>query len=80
MTQWALGRRVHMSRTSITNLESGAQKMQLHTLFSLASALEVEPGELLPSLGEVHAHGVPVLDDQDRAVLRKFGLDSPASR
>jgi transcriptional regulator with XRE-family HTH domain len=80
MTQSELGRRVHMSRTSITNFESGAQKMQLHTLYSLAGALSVEPADLLPSVAVIQSQGAHVLDDADRAVLRKFGLDSPAGR
>jgi transcriptional regulator with XRE-family HTH domain len=80
MTQGELGRRVHMSRTSITNFESGAQKMQLHTLYSLAGALSVEPADLLPSVAVIQSHGAHVLDDADRAVLRKFGLDSPTGR
>jgi transcriptional regulator with XRE-family HTH domain len=37
-------------RTSITNIEKGRQKIQVHTLFDLAAALEVDPVTLIPSL------------------------------
>lgn len=48
MTQEALGRIVSLTRTSITNIEKGRQKVLLHTLADIAAALETEPGRLLP--------------------------------
>lgn len=50
LTQDDLAQRVHLKRTSITNIEKGRQKIQIHTLFDLAVALEVEPATLLPPL------------------------------
>jgi transcriptional regulator with XRE-family HTH domain len=38
-----------MTRTSITNIESGRQKVQLHTLYAIADALDVSPEALLPA-------------------------------
>src|SRR5215218_6040327 len=49
LTQGELARRVGMTRTSITNIESGRQKVQLHTLYDIADALDVSPGALLPA-------------------------------
>lgn len=43
---------VGLSRTSITNIEQGRQKILLHTLFEIASALKVAPQELLPDLDQ----------------------------
>lgn len=48
LRQDELADRVHMTRTSITNIERGNQRIQIHTLFALAKALDVTPQELLP--------------------------------
>jgi DNA-binding XRE family transcriptional regulator len=48
MTQGQLGRAVGAARTSITNLEGGKQHTSLHTVFEIASALGVQPTDLLP--------------------------------
>jgi transcriptional regulator with XRE-family HTH domain len=48
LTQEALASQVALTRTSITNIERGRQKLLLHTLVDIAHALSVEPAELLP--------------------------------
>jgi transcriptional regulator with XRE-family HTH domain len=48
-TQAELAELVSLSRTSITNIEQGRQKLLLHTLYDIAAALTVKPSELLPS-------------------------------
>ena len=58
MTQSELARRVGMTRTSITNIESGRQKVQLHTLYDVAKALNVSPEDLLPFPGTVAPEAV----------------------
>jgi transcriptional regulator with XRE-family HTH domain len=50
LTQEELAHRVHLKRTSITNIEKGRQKLLVHTLFEIAAALHVPPTELIPSL------------------------------
>jgi transcriptional regulator with XRE-family HTH domain len=47
ITQEALARRVKLTRTSLTNIEKGRQKLLLHTLMDIASALDVPAAELL---------------------------------
>lgn len=49
LNQSALGDSVGLSRTSITNIERGRQQVALHMLYVLASALRVEPQDLLPA-------------------------------
>ena len=49
LTQEQLANRVGLSRTSITNIEKGAQHIPLHLLFQLAGALGVGPADLLPN-------------------------------
>jgi transcriptional regulator with XRE-family HTH domain len=48
LTQDQLAERVGLSRTSITNIETGRQKVLLHQLFQIAESLEITPDALLP--------------------------------
>jgi transcriptional regulator with XRE-family HTH domain len=48
VTQEGLGTTVRLTRTSITNIERGRQKLPLHTLAEIADALGVEIAKLLP--------------------------------
>lgn len=48
-TQAELAELVSLTRSSITNIEQGRQKLLLHTLYDIAAALTVRPAELLPS-------------------------------
>ena len=50
MTQAELGRRIGLSRTSVTNIEQGRHHVSLHQFLRIASALEVAPEALLPQL------------------------------
>lgn len=49
LTQEELAARVGLLRTSISNIEHGRQKIQVHTLCALAEALGVTPIALLPT-------------------------------
>lgn len=48
LTQDSLATQVMLSRTSVTNIEKGRQKVLAHTICSLAGELSVLPAELLP--------------------------------
>jgi transcriptional regulator with XRE-family HTH domain len=48
ITQQELADLVSLSRTSITNIEKGRQKLLLHTLIQISEALSVEPAKLMP--------------------------------
>lgn len=48
LTQEALAELVSLTRTSITNIEKGRQKILAHTLVDLATALRVASATLLP--------------------------------
>lgn len=71
VTQEELARRVDLSRTSITNIEKGRQRVMLHQMVELAEALDADPLSLLP-VGEA-LHEPPVREDVARVVeaLRK---------
>ncbi len=49
ITQEELARRVGLTRTSITNIERGRQKVLVHTLYAISEALNTSPTALLPS-------------------------------
>lgn len=48
LTQEALASLVNLTRTSIVNIEKGRQKILLHTLVEIATALQTPSVELLP--------------------------------
>lgn len=47
-----------MTRTSITNIEGGHQKVLLHTVYDIAEALGVAPEALLAPPGEEPAEEI----------------------
>lgn len=48
MTQEELGSRIGLSRTSVTNLEKGRQRIPLHILVHIANLLDVAVDSLIP--------------------------------
>lgn len=62
ITQDALADKVELSRTSVTNIEKGRQKIALHTLFLVAAAVGVEPASLLPPRSKSGAGGRTAAD------------------
>ena len=48
LTQEKLAEKVGISRSSLTNIEIGRQRVQVHLLYRIADALECEPASLLP--------------------------------
>lgn len=62
ITQDALADQVELSRTSVTNIEKGRQKIALHTLFLVATTVGVEPASLLPTRGKSWAGGPTTAD------------------
>lgn len=50
MTQTELAKRINMVRTSLTNIESGKQKLAIHMLYKIAGVLKVPVTDLLPEV------------------------------
>lgn len=73
LSQEALASAVGLTRTSISNIEKGRQKMLLHTLVDIADALRVEAASLLPerpaTVQPVGAEMLAALPANERAFI-----------
>ena len=47
LTQEKLAKLIHLTRTSLVNIEQGRQRLLLHTLVRIAEVLAIRPSELL---------------------------------
>lgn len=69
---------VELTRTSITNIEYGQQRIQIHTLYAIANALEMSIHDLLPNI-EINAEKTLEEIVADNAVVssgEEEGLDA----
>lgn len=49
LSQAALAAAIGLTRTSISNIEKGRQKMLVHTLLEIANALSISSADLIPA-------------------------------
>jgi transcriptional regulator with XRE-family HTH domain len=77
MTQAQLGESLvpQSTRASIANIESGKQRVLLHTFVQLAQVLKVDMKDLLPTAGPVLPSPSP--KDVERELSRKLNLAAP---
>lgn len=54
-SQEQIAEAVHLTRTSIVNIEKGRQRTPLHLLFAIARFLHIEPTSLIPTMEEIEA-------------------------
>ena len=73
VTQAEVGKRIGLSRTSITNIEKGRQKILLHQLYDIATALQTTPESLLPPSHEIATR---VTDLQHQVVPPEAGSEA----
>lgn len=74
LTQEALAKAIDVSRASIANYESGNQSIYISDLYKIATHLNMEIMDILPSLKEVEARSHPewLLEEaKDLGVLEK---------
>lgn len=74
ITQTELAKRVHMVRTSLTNIESGEQKLPIHVLYRIAGVLKVPITSLLPEIEEQEMD-IEVLLNQKK-VIDEQGMET----
>ena len=72
ITQQRLAELASLTRTSITNIEKGRQKLPIHTLYVLANALGVEAKDFLPDVkrNQEEVFGKKALKDLSRKEVR----------
>lgn len=64
--QTELAEKIGLERTSVTNIETGKQKVTLATLYNISKFLDVPLDELLPTFDDLVDHTVIV--NNDRAI------------
>jgi transcriptional regulator with XRE-family HTH domain len=75
-SQQALADELGLTRTSITNIEKGRQRLQLHTLYLIARSLKLEVTDLLPSPAALKsAQPNPGLSVSDHEWLRAVSVN-----
>jgi transcriptional regulator with XRE-family HTH domain len=86
-TQKDLAAKVGLSRASIANIETGRQKVMLHQIFSLASALELAAADLLPPVSappSFHSGEINLPNDlsleQKRRISQFYEISVPAGK
>ena len=77
LSQQELADKIGLTRTSVTNIEKGRQRIPLHLLFALADALKVAPRQLLPSGSVTLPNGMEAklpkeFDEAQRRALRRI--------
>src|SRR4051812_27261478 len=84
MTQADLAQAISLTRTSITNIEKGRQKLMIHTLFEVARVLGVSPQTLLPDPEQLEvdaAERVPRdISEKDRELIRSAIIQRKGGR
>lgn len=75
LSQINLAKQVGVERTSISNIELGNQKATLAFLYNVCIVLDVELGELIPSIKSVNslANKVPnAVSEKTKSIIDKY--------
>lgn len=84
LTQNDLAHEVELSRTSVTNIESGRQKYPLHKLWEIAKFLQVDMVQLLPKKTQMpelkmkKSHDID--DDFLYGIIKDFAIEEAGGR
>ena len=58
ISQTEMGKRLGMTRTTVTNLEAGRQRIPLHLLYKVAKILHIPIYSLIPENTEADGHSL----------------------
>lgn len=72
INQEELANSIGLSRTSITNIEKGRQKLLVHTLINIAKELSIDVETLLPSYKEPFTKVLNNLSDTHKRTVQEF--------
>ena len=77
LSQDALSSRLDFPRTRISIVESGTQDIRISTVFTLAAALRINPGELMPIMFLPDQPAAPAAASPSRPPLSKHPRPTP---
>lgn len=75
LTQNELAMKIGLKRTSITNIESGSQKIQIHDLYSIARAFSIPVQSLLPEMELSDTNVIDTLPSGLKPNVRRWLVD-----
>lgn len=83
LRQETLAKRVGLTRTSITNIEKGNQRLPLHMAYLLSAAVGLDPKDLLPTRAETQLTAgvlkqLTALPKDEQEWVRQIVGESPA--
>lgn len=73
VSQEKLAKILGLTRTSVTNIESGRQPIQLHTLYAIADAIGVNPTDLMPNVSKYPNKIIPS-NERERVHLESLSV------
>lgn len=81
LSQKKLADAVHVTRTSIVNVEAGRQRAPLHLLWQIAAVLGVEVAELVPTRADLAAVSAPLqLDATVVALIEQAAANDDSTK
>ncbi|BAY08196.1 helix-turn-helix domain-containing protein [Calothrix sp. NIES-2098] len=81
LSQAKLADKLHMSRTSVVNVEAGRQRLPLHVLWRIAEEVGTEAALLIPQQSEYHRETQPIsLNTEIIEEIEKAASGDPATR
>jgi transcriptional regulator with XRE-family HTH domain len=72
ISQEELSKKIGLTRTSITNIEKGRQRLLVHTLINIAQELSINVNTLLPSFEEPFNKVLNELSDTHKRTVQEF--------
>ena len=72
LTQAELAARIEVSRSSLTNMELGRQRLLIDQLYKMADVLNTNPQDLLPSRAEIISASRESVDEPIPASVQRF--------